>query len=304
MKTGVHKILSLAVLGSALLGAPAFAQTSFDAPTIESLGAKPSSVRLSIGAGESGAPLGFAVEWMKRSDFDATGWPAELDPTVRHSEFYGTPDWIVEGNAGSFQLPARRWEAVELGELFDESGVLSTAVDELAPSTEYAVRAYILCDTTHPASPYSETAFVTTTAAAQNCTFTLGYWKNHVGAWPTTSLTLGTVTYNQANLLAILNQPAVGNGLVILAHQLIAAKLNIINGADPTSVIATIPAADALIGSQVPPPVGSDSASPGSVNALATTLDQFNNGLIGPGHCADTPAHPTTWGALKSTYRR
>ncbi len=304
MITGVHRIASLAVLGLVSMVTPALAQTFFDAPTVLPLSAKPSSVRLSIVAGDSGAPLGFAVEWMKRSDFDATGWPADPDPTVRHSEFYGTPDWVVEGSAGSFQLPARHWQAVELGELFDESGILGSAVEELEPGTEYAVRAYILCDTTHPASPYSPTVFVSTMGASTNCTFTLDYWRTHPDAWPATSLTLGTVTYNQPDLLAILNRPAGGNGLVILAHQLIATKLSIMNRADPTAVTASTAAADALIGGLVSPAVGNDSLTPASVNGLATTLDQFNNGLIGPGHCADTPARSTTWGSIKSTYRR
>jgi hypothetical protein len=36
--------------------------------------------------------------------------------------------------------------------------------------------------------------------------------------------------------MAILDNPARGNGLMILAHQLIAAKLNIANGADASEV--------------------------------------------------------------------
>ncbi|MEP7027334.1 MAG: hypothetical protein ABI960_01955 [Candidatus Eisenbacteria bacterium] len=303
MKTGVRIIATLAVFAVAVQGGAAFAQEFFDAPSVQVLGSRPSSVRLSIQAGDSGAPLGFAVDWMKRADFDATGWPADGDPSVHHGEFYGKPEWIVEGTAGDYRLAAGHWQAVELGELFDESGLLSTMVDELEPATEYAVRAYVLCDTSHPASPYSPTVFATTSPAAQNCTFTLGYWKNHAGAWPTASLTLGSVTYNAADLLSILNQPAGGNGLVILAHQLIAAKLNILNGADPSAANAAIATADAQIGGLVVPPVGSGTLPPSSVNATATTLDNYNNGLIGPGHCADTPAQARTWGSLKASYR-
>lgn len=57
-----------------------------------------------------------------------------------------------------------------------------------------------------------------------SCTDTRGYWRNHPDAWPVTSLTLGTVTYQTAELMAILETPAQGDGLIILAHQLIAAK--------------------------------------------------------------------------------
>src|SRR5689334_18924688 len=293
------------LIGTALMGGTALAQRYiFDARTIQSLGAKPSSVRLAITAGGTGAPIGFAVEWMKRSDYDASGWPTDSTPTLKFGQFSGTPTWVTQGSSKDYQLDAWKWHAVELGELFDESGYGSNTVDELEPNTEYAVRAYVLCDTSHPGSLYSETLFLTTAPAAQNCTFTLGYWKTHAEAWPVGSLTLGTVVYGQADLLAILNQPASGNGLLILMHQLIAAKLNVQNGADPSAIGGDIVAADALIGALVPPPLGSDSLAPSSVNTLATTLDGFNNGLIGPGHCADTPAHPKTWGEVKASYRR
>jgi len=58
------------------------------------------------------------------------------------------------------------------------------------------------------------------------------------------SLTLGAVSCNGSQLLQILNGPAQGNGLLTLAHQLIAAKLNIANGADPTAVQQSVINAD------------------------------------------------------------
>jgi hypothetical protein len=100
-----------------------------------------------------------------------------------------------------------------------------------------------------------------------------------------TSLTVGTVTYTDLELQAIFNTPAQGNGLISLAHQLIAAKLNIANGADGSAVAATIAAADALISGSVVPPVGAGSLPSSTTSSLTTTLDSYNNGLIGPGHC-------------------
>jgi hypothetical protein len=70
-----------------------------------------------------------------------------------------------------------------------------------------------------------------------------------------------------------------------LAHQLIAAKLNVANGADDTAVAAGIAAADALIGGLVVPPVGSGSLASSATSALTETLTSYNEGLIGPGHC-------------------
>jgi uncharacterized coiled-coil protein SlyX len=63
-----------------------------------------------------------------------------------------------------------------------------------------------------------------------------------------TQLQLGNVTYNQQQLLSILHQPVRGNGLVSLAHQEIAAKLNIANGADGSCIEQTLAEVDALIG--------------------------------------------------------
>src|SRR5262245_45962197 len=117
------------------------------------------------------------------------------------------------------------------------------------------------------------------------CTRTQGYWKNHPAAWPVTSITLGSNTYTAAQALSILNTPPRGNGLLILAHQLIAAKLNVASGADSSSISATIAAADALIGSLIIPPIGNGFLAPSTASPLSTLLDQFNNGRLGPPHC-------------------
>ena len=114
-----------------------------------------------------------------------------------------------------------------------------------------------------------------------------GYWKNHPEAWPVTELQLGTVTYTQQQLLDILHEPVRGNGLLILAHQLIAAKLNIVAGADPTCIEETIAEADALIGDLVIPPVGNGYLRPRDAAPLAGILGRFNEG----GMCAPSCDH-------------
>jgi hypothetical protein len=121
-----------------------------------------------------------------------------------------------------------------------------------------------------------------------------GYWKNHPEAWPVTELQLGNVTYTQQQLLDILHEPVRGNGLLILAHQLIAAKLNIAAGADSTCVQDTIAAADALIGDLVIPPVGDGYLSPRDVGSLAGILGQFNEGFTCAPACEGSPGPVTT----------
>lgn len=110
------------------------------------------------------------------------------------------------------------------------------------------------------------------------CARTQGYWKNHPEAWPVRTLQLGTRTYTQAELLAIFRTPVRGNGLVSLAHQLIAAKLNVAaNGAAPPPGVAdAIAEADALIGSRVVPPIGNGFLSPAAVSDLVRRLTFFN----------------------------
>lgn len=117
------------------------------------------------------------------------------------------------------------------------------------------------------------------------CTLTQGYWKNHSN-WPVNSLTLGTVSYTKAKLLSILKQPVAGNGLISLAHQLIAAKLNIAAGANNT-VSSAIPASDSLIGGKVVPPVGTGTLKTSQVSSLVSALDSFNSGFSGVPHCSE-----------------
>jgi hypothetical protein len=102
-------------------------------------------------------------------------------------------------------------------------------------------------------------------------------------------LQLGNVTYNEQQLLAILHQPVRSNGLVSLAHQEIAAKLNVANGADGSCITQTLAAADALIGDLVIPPIGNGFLRP---TAYERTLSQYNEGQLCAPSC-DLGPEPT-----------
>lgn len=118
---------------------------------------------------------------------------------------------------------------------------------------------------------------------------TQGYWKNHPEAWindPATSinpfiLKIGSKTYDGTEaLIGVLDQPVKGDARIILAHQLIAARLNVENGACPKTVslndlIDIINKAETWLAGQNSKV--SPSASPEAV-AWAETLDKFNNG--------------------------
>jgi hypothetical protein len=108
-----------------------------------------------------------------------------------------------------------------------------------------------------------------------------GFWKNHPGLWPVTSLTLGSQTYTQDELLALFDTPPRGDASVILAHQLIAAKLNIANGSTPAPISTTITDADNLLsqfGGKLPYNVRTSAAIGQQMVNDANVLDRYNNG--------------------------
>jgi len=138
---------------------------------------------------------------------------------------------------------------------------------------------------------------VTTSFEGDNCTFTQGFWKNHGGtkknipnAWPVGSLTIGGIVYTKAELIAIMIAPTAGNGVMSLVQQLIAAKLNVLSGADDASISQAISDADTLIdnaGGKIVPPYTSPFLAPAVTSALNTALTNFNEGVTGPGHCPE-----------------
>jgi hypothetical protein len=76
-----------------------------------------------------------------------------------------------------------------------------------------------------------------------------------------------------------------GNCLISLAHQLIAAKLNIANGAPHDCIDQTIIEADQLIGDLVVPPVGSGTL-PCNISNYIEALTSYNEGTSGCAtHC-------------------
>jgi YVTN family beta-propeller protein len=126
---------------------------------------------------------------------------------------------------------------------------------------------------------------ITPAAPSHPCPVGQGFWKNTPGAWPVPSLILGSQSYTQAELLALFDTPPMGDASVILAHQLIAARLNLANGADPTPISATIVDTDRLFSSftgKLPYHVPPSSATGQAMVNDATVLERYNNGELTP----------------------
>jgi hypothetical protein len=299
-------MMVLAVAGSAFAGKP-----KISTPTINCGGSAfiadsttQVSMNVTICAGASGLPAGFSLQWMTASDFAAYGWPSDSDclltacaPSFCKGSFSGN------AYGGTYVVGANSCMTVTVGEELTENGASTSCPGALACGTTYVFRAFGHATNSAQRSDFSANTSCTTIPCGSSggCTYTQGYWKNHGitgqngDVWPQSvkdnGLTLGTVTYTEAELQSILNTaPGTGkssNGLIQLAHQLIAAKLNFANGADPSAAASSIAAADALIGGLVVPPTSGSTASltPSRTSALVSALDSYNSGLTGPGHC-------------------
>jgi hypothetical protein len=145
--------------------------------------------------------------------------------------------------------------------------------------------------TPRPSPTPTPTATATPTVTPHSCVFSQGYWKNHA-EWPVTQLQLGNNTYNRQQLQMILETEVRTNGLVSVAHQEIAAKLNIASGADSSCIQQTLADLDALIGDLVIPPVGSGFLLPRQTASYVSILTQYNEGFLCSPSC-DEPAPPT-----------
>lgn len=129
------------------------------------------------------------------------------------------------------------------------------------------------------------------------CTRTQGYWKNHNECaeqrglrrdWPESIEEKGVLCDGESrtNLELLQTPPAGGDAYLILAHQLLAAQLNIASGASsPDQVDDAIAEGLSLIHENCGDFVHADTELGQRMVFLASVLDAYNNGLTGPGHC-------------------
>lgn len=130
--------------------------------------------------------------------------------------------------------------------------------------------------------------------APKGCSLTQGYWKTHSSygpapyddTWAQLASGANTAFFGSGKTYyQILWTPVQGNAYIALAHQFIAAQLNGLNGADTSAISAAMAQAQALLSTYTP------STLPRTLRnqalQLASTLDAYNNGAIGPGHCSE-----------------
>lgn len=133
----------------------------------------------------------------------------------------------------------------------------------------------------------------------QGCTLTQGYWKTHSvngpapydETWAEIGEDTAFFSSGQSYYEVLWTSPKGGNAYYILAHQYIAAKLNMLDGAAvPAEVQTAFDGATALFGTYTPAQIAALKGKAGNeVRAqfisLAGILGSYNEGDLGPGHC-------------------
>ena len=348
MKPGYRFLLAALVVGAlAAVSGPVLAgpppSVDLTTPAISCLSSTPSSITLQVcGTGTYGAPGGFSIHMKTKADWLIDGWDATGSYTCL------SLGGNCQGGASQWNLDAGECVSVVISSTTvadyagqNICGVSSDCgIDPLTCNTEYVFRVFAHADGGQfkasekgPEPPLS--CFTAACPEGGDCTFTWGYWKTHgpVGCnppghanlWPVTSLTIGSLNLTDAQLCDIFQQnpkacakggsPNSGaNTVLILEHQLIAAMLNVANGAINCSVAnqAIIDANALLVGREYDC-VGAGTTLGQQLIAVKDVLAAYNSDICTcpvqaskPGEAAPmdaTPVTPSTWGKLKKIYR-
>jgi len=135
----------------------------------------------------------------------------------------------------------------------------------------------------------------------EGCTLTIGFWKNHAGLGPQADvlsqylpITLGNgggesvVVSDAATAVMIftMGKNNAKNGVHKLMAQLLAAKLNIAAGASDDDISEYLGEADDFLTDYSGDDWENlDEGTQSYVLNLKDMFDDYNNGIIGPGHC-------------------
>jgi len=118
------------------------------------------------------------------------------------------------------------------------------------------------------------------------CPKTSTTWRSRPADWPLTSMSLGNQVYTQNQLLGILQMAPTAlrpDASVVIAQQLIAARLNEANGAAPGPMLQPSMVADTLLdgfGGKVPYRVMPNTTSGQRMMNIALELSRYNAGQL------------------------
>lgn len=172
------------------------------------------------------------------------------------------------------------------------TGAPADIVLECGENTSENVASFITNDT-ETTGEASWTVISTVICGGAGCTLTPGYWKTHsingpAPYDPTWNGQEGNPFFlsGQTWYSALWTEPK-GNPYYILAHAYIAAVLNVQNGATTTPAVDAALASARTIFTTYQASYDWSKVLKFDLVSLASTLDQYNNGLVGPGHCSE-----------------
>ncbi|MDX1439566.1 MAG: hypothetical protein R3284_06660, partial [Rubricoccaceae bacterium] len=246
----------------------------------------------------SGDPFPFGVT----QNFTPYGVPTSLEITMSEGGNPTLADWDITSGAellavivGADENSGVLWNAYVYDPAETSDDRVHNGGDFEADATDIHFMKFCFA----PAEPPGE-----------GCTLTQGYWKTHSERGPAPY----DDTWNQlegddgvANsgddgstedffdtpldwYEMFHTPPSGGNKYISLAHQWMAAYLNGLAGADLSEVASEMATAAGLLDDYDAfwnDPRGYPNAIRNQMNSLANTLDAYNNGDIGPGHCDD-----------------
>lgn len=97
------------------------------------------SIKLRVTAGSTGAPAGFSIQWMKKSEFEVYGWAGDGTEMSSYcgASFSGNP------SCSSYNLGANQSIYVTLGDnMYNQCGVSSSCTGGFECTTEYVFRIF------------------------------------------------------------------------------------------------------------------------------------------------------------------
>ena len=295
-----------------------------DAPQIFCGSSTKTSINITVCAPNSGTtatglPAGFSLQWMTCTDYaaNANQWFASDDPRLCKASFSGN------ANLPRYNLAPGQCVTVNVGDFLFDNGASTNCAGPLQCETCYVFRAFGHATSASNRSDFTNNLSCSTADCSDQCedgdscpfcnccVIDPIHWPVYgppgcavftLNQWPATTLKLGTVTYTDLELCEILNTPANGNGLIALAQELIAAKLNQISlgiqlqglqvslcsgyTCEEVAMIARcIADADALIGGLVIPPHGNGFLDSTATESLIACLHSFNASELGVDGC-------------------
>jgi hypothetical protein len=148
--------------------------------------------------------------------------------------------------------------------------------------------------TSTPTAEVAETIPTSTSELAEklNCTYTIHYWRAYTDAWGIDGFEFDNRSYSKEQAMAILNLEDPNLVTTRLLQQYFIAFLNTSNGADPSGIDRTLEQVKEWL-IQHPPEAGLTQAESLEGETFAGALQDYNDGVTGPGSCPDEPLTPT-----------